>query len=73
MPLLRPRPKAGRKRSRLRAYTVLRCPLNGHQVSFCRGLCAPVDGRGICGRAAAHSMMGRHQAAIAMYEARKRR
>ena len=65
------RAKRGRRKGRgLRAYTVLRCPYNGHQVSFCRGLCEPIDGKGHCGRIAAHAMIGRHQAAIMNYKAK---
>ena len=67
MPLLRP--KLLRRRVRLREYTVFLCPCNGHQVSWCRGLCQPVAGRGQCGRAAPHAMIGRTQAAIAAYKA----
>jgi hypothetical protein len=51
-------------------YTVIRCPFNGHQVSWCRGLCEPMDGRGICGRIAAHAMKDRTQRAIAAYRAK---
>ena len=67
MPLLRP--KLPGRRVRLREYTVLRCPCNGHQVGWCRGLCQPVAGRGLCGRLAPHAMIGRTQAAIAHYKA----
>lgn len=51
-------------------FTVIRCPFNGHQVSWCRGLCEPMNGRGICGRIAAHAMTDRTQHAIAAYNAR---
>lgn len=68
MALLRPRPE---RPSRLREFTVLRCPANGHQVSWCRGLCEPVDGHGACGRLAPHAMVGRTQAAIAAFYARR--
>ena len=64
------KPKGQRGRTAFRSYTVIRCPYNGHQVSFCRGLCEPVEGHGHCGRIAAHTMIGRHQAAIASYKAR---
>ncbi len=70
MPFLRRRGKK-RRVTRLRSHTVLRCPYNGHQVSFCRQLCRPVSGRGICGRQAPHAMIGRTQAAITAYAARK--
>ena len=72
MPLLRPRKPAG-ARGRFRAFTVILCPLNGHQVSWCRGLCTPVDGLGVCGRLAPHAMVGRTQAAIAAFKAGKKR
>ncbi len=68
MALLRPRSD---RSSRLREYTVLRCPANGSQVSWCRQLCEPVDGHGWCGRLAPHAMIGRTQAAIAAYNARR--
>jgi hypothetical protein len=65
MGLLRPREERPRLRSKVRAYTVLRCPLNGHQVGLCRGLCTPsTEGLGLCGRIAAHGLVGRTQAAI---------
>jgi hypothetical protein len=64
MPLLRPRD--ARPRLTVRRHTVLRCPLNGHQVGACRGLCAPsADGLGLCGRPAPHLLVGRTQLAIA--------
>ena len=44
----------------------MRCPLNGHQAGACRGLCEPSpEGDGLCGRLAAHALIGRTQAAIA--------
>jgi len=64
------RPKHARKRIAFRSYTIIECPYNGHQVSFCRGLCEPINGKGHCGRIAPHAMIGRHQAAIASYKAR---
>ena len=59
-----------RKRTTFRSYTTIQCPYNGHQVSFCRGLCEPVGDKGHCGRLAPHAMIGRHQAAIISYKAR---
>lgn len=53
----------------LPAYRSLACPYNGRQVSFCRGLCAPIAGVGACGRLAPHAMLGRTQLAIARYNA----
>ncbi len=64
------RPKHQRKRTKLRAYTTITCPHNGHQVGWCRSLCEPIDGQGDCGRVAPHSLVGRTQAAIASYKAR---
>jgi len=68
MSLLRPRSE--RKRTKFRSYVIIECPYNGYQVSFCRGLCEPIDGYGNCGRIAAHAMIGRHQAAIMSYKAK---
>jgi len=68
MPLLKPRSEP--RRTAFRTYTVIMCPYNGHQVSFCRGLCTPYEGYGHCGRLAPHAMIGRTQAAIASYKAR---
>ena len=53
----------------LPSHTTLTCPHNGHQVSFCRGLCTPFQGHGTCGRLAPHAMIGRTQAAIAAQRA----
>lgn len=43
----------------------------GHQASWCRGLCRPLDGRGICGRLAPHAMLDRTQLAILRYKERQ--
>ena len=51
-------------------FRVIRCPVNGHQVSWCRGLCTPIDGVGLCGRPAPHVMVDRTQRAIASYKER---
>ena len=60
----------GPKRNRrLPAFTVLRCPMVGHQASWCRGLCRPLEGRGICGRLAPHAMLDRTQRAILRHNA----
>jgi hypothetical protein len=40
----------------------------GHQASWCRGLCRPLDGHGICGRLAPHAMLDRTQRAILRYK-----
>jgi len=71
--LLRKRNDAAkRKRRGLRLYTVVRCPMSGHQVGWCRGLCEPVENRGLCGRVAPHSFQGRTQQAIAAQQARRK-
>ncbi len=67
MALLRPKLDRAGRLTRLRQYTVLLCPLNGHQVGPCRALCEPVGENGVCGRPAPHLMVGRTQAAIASH------
>jgi hypothetical protein len=69
MALLKPRTPDGPRTITLRPYTVLRCPFNGHQVSWCRGLCTPIAEHGACGRLAPHAMTDRTQRAIAAYNA----
>ena len=64
---------ATNKTKPLPMYRSLPCPYNGRQVSFCRGLCAPADGLGACGRLAPHALLGRTQLAIARHEARSAR
>ena len=73
MALLRPRNERRRTSIKERPFSTLSCPLNGHQVSWCRGLCTPVDGHGVCGRLAPHAMVGRTQAAIAAFKAGRKR
>lgn len=73
MALLRKRKDLTKRKKRgLRAYTVVRCPMNGQQVGWCRGLCEPVEGRGLCGRVAPHGLQGRTQRAIAAQRARRK-
>jgi hypothetical protein len=60
-----------RKKRRLRSYNTIRCPLAGHQVGWCRGLCTPVEEQGLCGRIAPHGLQGRTQRAIASYQSRR--
>jgi hypothetical protein len=67
MALLRPKLDRAGRRTRLRAYTYLLCPVNGHQVGPCRGLCEPIGENGLCGRLAPHRLVGRTQAAIAQH------
>jgi hypothetical protein len=40
----------------------------GHQASWCRMLCEPVEDLGVCGRPAPHKLKGRTQEAIARYK-----
>lgn len=54
-----------------REYTLHRCPLMRHNISWCRGLCVPSDGNGLCGRIAPHAMLGRTQRAILAHNARR--
>jgi hypothetical protein len=70
MGLLKPRPG---KRGHVRRYVTLRCLMAGHQVTWCRGLCRPINGLGLCGRPAPHGLRGRTQRAIARYNERNRK
>jgi hypothetical protein len=73
MSLLRPKEERPDFNTKLRCHTVLRCPLNGHQVGACRGLCEPSPaGDGLCGRLAPHALVGRTQAAIAEHAEQKK-
>jgi len=65
MGLLRPVQKRTPLTFRSRLATVVTCPYNGHQVGWCKGMCAPVAGMGHCGRPAPHALVGRTQLAIA--------
>lgn len=66
--------KTRKHRSKLlRTHTALRCVVAGHQVTWCRSLCQPIHGHGLCGRPAPHALKGRTQAAIAGYNARRSR
>lgn len=64
------KPKRLRSSKKVVPYTVLRCVMAGHQVTWCNKLCRPVGDRGLCGRLAPHDMVGRTQAAIARRQAR---
>lgn len=66
MPLLRP--KSERRNKGLPPYRTIQCPMNGHQISWCMGLCKPIGKLGHCGRLAPHAMIGRTQAAIMAYQ-----
>jgi len=67
MGLLKPR---RRKRLALRRQTALHCVVAGHQRTWCRGICKPIDGNGLCGREAPHLLKGRTQLAIENYRKR---
>ncbi len=58
------------KKGRIPAYTNLRCPMVGHQASWCRMLCRPIGDNGICGRPAPHLIKSHYQEAIAAYKAK---
>jgi hypothetical protein len=71
--LLRKKKEITKRKVRgVRAYTVVRCPMNGQQVGWCRGLCEPVEELGLCGRVAPHGLQGRTQRAIAAQRARRK-
>jgi len=57
----------------LRPYTTLGCPMIHGKATWCRGLCEPIKGRGVCGRLAPHAMKTRIQLAISRYNARQAR
>jgi hypothetical protein len=63
----KPNPIKARKPSNrpVKKYTVIRCPMVGHQASWCRQLCKPTQGKGVCGRTATHYMKDKFQVAIA--------
>ena len=56
------------KRRKLPEFRVRRCPMVGHQASWCRFLCEPISGRGLCGRTAPHGLKSRYQEAILEYK-----
>jgi hypothetical protein len=49
-------------------YRTLRCPMVGHQATWCRFLCKPINGIGLCGRTAPHALRSRFQRAIQKYK-----
>ncbi len=55
-----------------RTFTTLGCPMAHGRATWCRGLCEPIDGMGVCGRLAPHALVGRTQRAIAEYNAKRR-
>jgi hypothetical protein len=52
---------------KLPEFRTLRCPMVGHQASWCRFLCKPIQGRGLCGRRAPHGLKSRWREAIRRY------
>jgi len=48
-----------------RFETCMGCPLDRNRATWCRGLCKPLHGLGVCGRLAPHALRGRTQRAIA--------
>jgi hypothetical protein len=48
------------------------CPLTRNRSAWCYRLCAPEDGRGLCGRIAPHALRGRTDLAIESYQKRCR-
>jgi hypothetical protein len=48
------------------------CPLTRNRSAWCYRLCAPEDGRGLCGRIAPHALRGRTDLAIESYQKRRR-
>ena len=56
--------------TKLPAFRTLPCPMVGHQASWCRMLCNPIDGHGLCGRLAPHGLIGKTQRAIKDYRER---
>jgi hypothetical protein len=63
--------RSQRPRKSLPPYITLRCVVAGHQVTWCKGLCEPLNGRGACGRLAPHSLKSTHQLAIAAFKQRE--
>lgn len=61
-----------KKSRKVPPFRTLRCPMVGHQATWCRLLCTPIDGRGLCGRPAPHHLRGRTQEAIRRYKERIR-
>jgi hypothetical protein len=43
------------------------CPLTKNRSNWCYRMCDPVDGLGVCGRIAPHSLKGRTDLAIERY------
>ncbi len=60
-----------RSKGRIPSHTTLGCPMAHGRATWCRGLCDPIAGYGVCGRIAPHAMLGRTQLAIANYKAKQ--
>lgn len=67
MSLLKPPVRAPLRRE----FTTLGCPMIHNKASWCRGLCQPYQGRGVCGRLAPHAMRSQIQRAIARHKAER--
>ena len=52
-----------RKPLRSSAHRLRGCPLTRNLSGWCHGYCAPIHGRGVCGRIAPHAILGRTQQA----------
>ena len=65
------RPKRKRRKLKIPPFRTLRCPMVGHQATWCRCLCTPHNGVGVCGRPALHGMLGRTQLAILAFKKRR--
>jgi hypothetical protein len=70
MAVLRRTPKRRMSRS---AERLRGCPLTRNQSNWCFAICSPVDGKGTCGRAAPHAVLGRTQLAILKHRAAQER
>ncbi len=67
-----PLKKTNKKKSGLKEYTYLGCPLTANRSPWCFRLCVPDQkGTGRCGRLAPHSLTGRTQHAIEHHKKKK--
>ncbi|OGR03582.1 MAG: hypothetical protein A2284_10880 [Deltaproteobacteria bacterium RIFOXYA12_FULL_61_11] len=64
-------PRIVRHHRGLRDYTFLGCPLTRNRTPWCFRTCVPAsDGRGACGRIAAHGILDRIQLAMVKHKAK---
>ncbi len=56
--------KKKKRRNYIRTHATLNCPVTRGRAGWCRALCTPIDGYGLCGRIAPHTLRGRTQTAI---------